>query len=215
MFRPIPYGLCQAGRYWRIHQLFPPEPGSRTMGHIEQCHSGPGAPGLAKRLGTGRTRHLERFNCQETQIQRQQDRLMAQENMGVSDDSCQQSQKNEPSEGKNVILHRNWWLLRPALVFQAAEWTSGWTERHCSKGPGPPALNLHSVKENNFPSEISKVHHSTKYHLLYSNGVFPWKTTCSWSISIAWCTYHAIPALQKDAMNGILDQDIVSGIVMY
>lgn len=84
-----------------------PQPGSHTMGHTEQCHYAPGAQGLAQCLGTGHIRHLESFNCQETQIQRHRDRLMALENMGVSDDSCQQSQKDEPSEGKNVILHRN------------------------------------------------------------------------------------------------------------
>lgn len=66
-----------------------PEPGSHTIGHTKQCHYGPGALGLAKHLGTGHTKHLEPFNCQETQIQRQQDRLMAQENMGVSDDSTE------------------------------------------------------------------------------------------------------------------------------
>lgn len=57
------------------------------MGHTEQCHCSPGAPRLAQCLGTGHIRHLESFNCQETQIQRQRDRLMARENMSVSDDS--------------------------------------------------------------------------------------------------------------------------------
>lgn len=30
-----------------------PEPGSITMGHLEQCHYGPGAPGAGKASGHG------------------------------------------------------------------------------------------------------------------------------------------------------------------
>lgn len=139
------------------------------MGHGEQCHCGPGAPGLAQCLGMGHTRHLEPFHCQETQIQRQQDRLTARENMGVSDDSCQQSQQDEPSDEKNVILYINWKLLRPVVVFQAAEWTSQQTERH-NKSHGPSTPNLHSdlsLEDNTFHSGISKVqHYNTKTSLV-------------------------------------------------
>ncbi len=35
------------------------------------------------------------------------------------------ARRTKQSEGKNVILHRHWWLPGPALAFQAAEWTTG------------------------------------------------------------------------------------------
>lgn len=77
---------CSVGANWAgtkgFHQLLPLEPGSHTMGHRKQYYYSPGVPVLAKRLGTGHTRHLEHFHCQEPQIQRQCDRLMAQEKHG-------------------------------------------------------------------------------------------------------------------------------------
>lgn len=149
---------CQAGWYWRIHQLFPSEPGSHTMGHAEQCHRGPEAPGLAERLGTGPTRHLEPFSCQETHIQRQQDRLMAQENTGVSDDWCQQSRMNETYEGEHFILHRNW-LLRPSRVFKAPQ------QRRRSSHPQPTLRT--------FPFRDQYITISS-YHFLYSDGFSHW-----------------------------------------
>ncbi len=142
---------------------------------------GPGALELAKCLGTGRTRHLEPFHCQETHIHRQQDRLMCSGNHGCT-----------------------WWLMstKPekrtfkrqkhdsALTLMTTKTCSGLSgsrllvvgQRDAPSNDLDPLPQIYTLisQWNNFSSGISEVlHHYTKHYFMSSNGFFQKSNGCS------------------------------------